>query len=77
MTAGDRQEAFERLSNVPRPCLILFDLVMPRMNGWEFLRRQAADPSIAKIPMIVLSDSTRRAGAKHQLAKPPGRPGDS
>src|SRR5215471_4918202 len=70
VTAGDGQEAFERLSNVPRPCLILLDLVMPRMDGGEFLRRQAADPSIAKIPIIVLSGSTLPAGAKHQLAKP-------
>ena len=70
VTAGDGQEAFERLSNVPRPCLILLDLVMPRMDGGEFLRRQATDPSIAKIPIIVLSGSTLPAGAKHQLAKP-------
>jgi len=70
VTAGDGQEAFERLSNVPRPCLILLDLVMPRMDDGEFLRRQAADPSIAKIPIIVLSGSTLPAGAKHQLAKP-------
>jgi CheY-like chemotaxis protein len=70
VTAGDGQEAFERLSDVPRPCLILLDLAMPRMNGWEFLRRQSADPSIAHIPTIVLSGSTLPAGAKHQLAKP-------
>ena len=70
VTAGNGQEAFERLSDVPRPCLILLDLVMPRMDGWEFLRRQSADPLIAKIPTIVLSGSTLPAGAKHQLAKP-------
>jgi len=39
VTAGDGQEAFEWLSNVPRPCLILLDLVMPRMDGGEFLGR--------------------------------------
>src|SRR5215472_308146 len=47
VTAGDGQEALERLTRVPRPCLIVLDLMMPRMDGWEFLRRQSADPSIA------------------------------
>ena len=70
VTAGDGQEALERLTEVPRPCLILLDLMMPRMNGWEFLQRKSADPLIADIPTIVLSASGRPAGAKHQLAKP-------
>jgi CheY-like chemotaxis protein len=70
VTAGDGQEAFERLSEVRRPCLILLDLSMPRMDGWEFLRRQSTDPSLADFPTIVLSGSTLPAGARHQLAKP-------
>jgi CheY-like chemotaxis protein len=70
VTASDGQEALERLTAVPRPCLILLDLMMPRMNGWEFLQRKCADPSIANIPTIVLSGSGRPAGAMHQLAKP-------
>jgi len=43
------------------------------MNGWEFLRRQSSDPSIADIPTIVLSSSGLPAGAKHELAKPVDR----
>jgi CheY-like chemotaxis protein len=70
ITASDGQEALERLTKVPRPRLILLDLMMPRLNGWAFLRRQSADPSIAGIPTIVLSGSKLPAGAKHQLAKP-------
>jgi CheY-like chemotaxis protein len=70
VTAGDGQEAMERLARVPRPRVILLDLMMPRMDGWEFLRRQAADPSIANIPTIVLSGSKLPAGARHQLSKP-------
>jgi CheY-like chemotaxis protein len=69
ITASDGQEALERLTEV-RPCLILLDLMMPRMNGWEFLQRKSADPLIADIPTIVLSGSGRPAGAVHQLAKP-------
>ncbi|HKU25794.1 MAG TPA: response regulator [Candidatus Sulfotelmatobacter sp.] len=68
--AADGQEALERLTKLPRPCLIVLDMMMPRMDGWEFLRRQSADPSIANIPTIVLSGSRLPALAKHQLAKP-------
>ena len=50
--------------------LILVDVMMPRMDGWEFLQRKSADPLIAEIPTIVLSGSGRPAGAVHQLAKP-------
>ena len=70
VTAGDGHEALERLTEIPRPCLIVLDLMMPRMNGFEFLRRQSTDASIANIPTIVLSGSTRAAGARHQLSKP-------
>jgi CheY-like chemotaxis protein len=70
VTAGDGQEALDRLTQIPRPCLIVLDLMMPRMTGFEFLRRQSKDPSIAGIPTIVVSGTTLPAGAKHQLAKP-------
>jgi len=50
--------------------VILLDLMMPRMDSWEFLRRQSINPSIANIPTIVLSGSALPAGARHQLAKP-------
>ncbi|MBV8772588.1 MAG: response regulator [Deltaproteobacteria bacterium] len=70
VTARDGQEGLERLTEIPRPCLIVLDLTMPRMDGWEFLRRQSADPFMSNIPTIVLSGSRLPAGAKHQLAKP-------
>jgi CheY-like chemotaxis protein len=70
VTAGDGNEALQRLKEIPRPSLIVLDLMMPRMDGWEFLRRQTRDPALAGIPTIVLSGSTLPAGAKHQLLKP-------
>ena len=39
----------------PQPSLVLLDLMMPVMDGWEFRRRQLADPSIASIPVAVVS----------------------
>jgi CheY-like chemotaxis protein len=53
---GDGAAALDRLrSAAPRPQLILLDLMMPRMDGWQFCREKASDPSLADIPVIVLS----------------------
>jgi CheY-like chemotaxis protein len=38
-----------------RPEVILLDLMMPVMDGWEFRRRQMEDPAIAHLPVVVLS----------------------
>ncbi|WP_235969415.1 response regulator [Anaeromyxobacter diazotrophicus] len=38
-----------------RPRLILLDLMMPVMNGWEFREAQRRDPALSQIPVIVLS----------------------
>lgn len=38
-----------------RPQLVLLDLMMPRMDGWEFRRAQRSDPEVCDIPVLVLS----------------------
>ncbi len=61
--ARNGREALERLEPVP-PQLILLDLMMPVMDGWEFanrLRQEAHDAS--EVPIIVLS-ADRNVGAK-------------
>ena len=37
------------------PCLILLDLMMPGMNGWDFLRLLGRHPALSKIPIAVAS----------------------
>lgn len=37
------------------PCLILLDLNMPVMTGWEFRNLQREDPALATIPVVVVS----------------------
>ncbi len=49
------EEGLDYLSNSPPPLLILLDLNMPVVNGWEFRRRQTQDPRIASVPVIVMS----------------------
>jgi CheY-like chemotaxis protein len=53
--ASHGQEALESLREGGRPCLILLDLTMPVMNGWQFRDIQRQDPQLSAIPVIVLS----------------------
>lgn len=60
----DGRAAIERLMQDPLPSLILLDLHMPVMNGWEFRLRQQASPRCADVPVIVVSgDSTQDPSA--------------
>ncbi|HYO93256.1 MAG TPA: response regulator [Polyangiaceae bacterium] len=52
------QEALEWLRAQPAPRLILLDLMMPVMNGWDFRCEQLKDASLAAIPVILLSGTT-------------------
>ncbi|HEV8631583.1 MAG TPA: response regulator [Thermoanaerobaculia bacterium] len=54
-TATNGQEALDYLRSAPRPCLILLDLVMPVMDGWEFRERQLQEDRLAGIPVLVLT----------------------
>ena len=54
-TVANGREALDYLSHAARPHLILLDLMMPVMDGWEFRRHQKADPKLAPVPVIVLS----------------------
>lgn len=58
LLAGNGEEAIERLrSDGPRPALILLDLNMPRMDGFEFLRTAREGDLIEGIPVVVLTTS--------------------
>jgi CheY-like chemotaxis protein len=62
-TASNGREALDMLPTIPRPCLILLDLMMPVMNGWEFLQEQRmnGDMTIATIPVVVVSAAGDKA----------------
>lgn len=53
--AGHGAEALHYLKHASPPRMILLDLAMPVMNGWEFWQAQQSDPSLAAIPVVVLS----------------------
>lgn len=56
LSADNGAEALEQLQRLAQlPRLILLDLMMPVMTGWEFHQAQQSDPRLATIPVIVLS----------------------
>jgi two-component system, chemotaxis family, chemotaxis protein CheY len=74
-TAVNGRDAWEKLHSAPLPSLILLDLMMPIMNGAEFLAALRADASLGGLPVILVSAFDSVAAAHvHQsqcyLAKP-------
>jgi CheY-like chemotaxis protein len=56
VAVGDGREALDALQNgSAQPGLILLDLMMPRMNGWQFLEALDQSPDIARVPIVVTS----------------------
>ncbi len=81
VTAEDGLEALHLLRAVRHrapdtPCLVLLDLKMPRLSGNEFRRAQLGDPTVASVPIAVMSgamDAEQKAqalGAVATLTKP-------
>ena len=56
LTASNGREAFEVLRSAStKPSVILLDMIMPVMDGWEFTKEQRNDPELASIPVAVFS----------------------
>jgi CheY-like chemotaxis protein len=53
--ASDGAQALAALARGPRPDVILLDLMMPVMTGWEVLERAREEVELASIPVVVLS----------------------
>jgi len=81
VAAEDGLEALHLLRTVRHrapeiPCLVLLDLKMPRLGGGEFRRAQLGDPTVAGVPVAVMSGATdvderaRALGAVATLTKP-------
>jgi CheY-like chemotaxis protein len=60
--AVNGQDALDKLVTEPRPCMILLDLMMPVMTGWELHARLAADPILASIPVVFVSAAGELSG---------------
>ena len=57
LTARDGQEALQMVRCAP-PDAIVLDLMLPRVDGWQFIRWCRADPTTAAIPIVVASGAS-------------------
>ena len=60
-TAANGRVALDQLGDGAQPCVIILDLMMPVMNGWQFREVQASDPRLAQIPVVVVTAAGARA----------------
>ncbi len=58
LLAGDGEEG-QRALNIHHPDVILLDLAMPKVNGWDFLQRLQETGHLGRVPIIVLSAHLR------------------
>lgn len=67
-TAENGRVALELIETSGTPCLILLDLMMPEMNGWEFLEAMHRDKQaiLAQTPVAVVSAAADIAGIEQQ-----------
>ncbi|MEM8603768.1 MAG: response regulator [Cyanobacteria bacterium P01_H01_bin.121] len=75
--ATNGEEALERIQ-ARRPDLVVLDIVMPRMNGYEVCRKLKSDPTTQDVPVVMCSTKGEefdrywgmRQGADAYIAKP-------
>ncbi|MBD2316712.1 response regulator transcription factor [Phormidium tenue] len=76
-TAGDGVEALEKMQG-NCPDIVVMDIVMPRMNGYELCRRIKTDPKTERVPVVMCSSKGEefdrywgmKQGADAYIAKP-------
>ncbi len=72
--AANGEEGLRYLRSAPRPALIILDLIMPVMNGAQFLEHMRQDEGLANIPVVVMTaamaSGSYTVSADERLAKP-------
>src|SRR5262245_12142796 len=66
-TAADGQAALDWLRSHGRPCVIVLDLMMPVMDGYQFRAEQRRDSALADIPVLVCTAAGERQVRPDQL----------
>src|ERR1043165_4989775 len=69
-TASDGADGLTYLRQGHRPRIILLDLMMPGVDGWDFRAAQKRDDDLRGIPVIAISAAGKLMDADHTLRKP-------
>ena len=72
VAVGDGREALDAMERIEHICVVLLDLLMPHMNGWDFYEKLRERPGLASVPVVVHSSSPAQApaGVTRVLRKP-------
>ena len=72
VTAVEGQDALDAVARIESLCLVLLDLLMPGMNGWDFFEKLRERPGYADVPVVVHSSAPSRApaGVTRVIKKP-------
>ena len=62
----DGEQVLKKIAEKP-PALLLLDIVLPHINGWQILTKIRQDPKIKKIPIIILSNLSQQAEVEKGL----------
>ena len=70
-TAEDGAQALAQMREC-RPCVVLLDLMMPNVDGWQVMQEMASDPELARVPVCIVSAQSKSAPvhAARVLPKP-------
>jgi len=68
-TAKDGAEALA-LMRQRRPCLVLLDISMPMMDGWEFRKQQLEDPALSNVPVVCMTGMVHPEDVERILGVP-------
>ena len=67
--AANGAEALKRMQE-RRPCVVLLDLLMPEMDGWEFRRRQLENAELAGVPVVAITAHYDPGQVRDELGVP-------
>lgn len=72
VTAEDGQDALDKIPGIDRLCLVILDLLMPVMNGWDFFEKFRQRAELSAVPVVVHSSAPGQApaGVTRVLQKP-------
>jgi CheY-like chemotaxis protein len=68
--AKNGQDALEQLKRISRPNLVLLDLMMPVMSGWDVLDELRKNPALAALPVVVFTAAGESGVNDRGLQKP-------
>ena len=71
VTACNGQEALSAMAQIEHVCLVLLDLLMPVMDGWELYSQLQTDPELASVPVVVHTSEPRQAPTGTRVLQKP------